>query len=244
METIELKPIDILYNPAEEIIPFVERVRKDMRVSNVLILVCGLPQSGKTNTALYFAEQISKNFISTFRFDVFKKESLDFSYNKVIVYDEVQQDIKNWWDDTYFIMKQILESYGMFHHVVFIITPLETNIHSLIKLCHYIIRTERIYNRKKRKYEYFANIYKVSYSLVKAKINLICFETDRIPRCSLKIWEKHQKLKEENLKHRIKTWKFTKPCEVCGHKDYRYSTKKNYWICRTCGNITKTNPFK
>src|SRR3990167_4073929 len=97
-----IKTFDILHRHDLDIPDIVQRIEREKKSGNCLIFISGKAQTGKSNAGLWLAYSLTETPIITFNVDdFFKVASNTTLINEVIVYDEAQQDIKNWWDITY-----------------------------------------------------------------------------------------------------------------------------------------------
>jgi len=207
MKFSRLQTFDILHKHEEDIPDIVTRINREKRSGNVLILIAGKAQTGKSNTGIWLAYQLTNDPIITFNIeDFFKVASNTTLKNKIIVYDEAQQDIRNWWDIVYKTLKQILESYGYLHHTLIIITPRQRNLYGIFDLFHILIKSRKYW--VKNDFTFYGDFYLLDSDL-KGKPYFICFETKVIPQVPKDVWDNYMKLKVSNYEIRVKDWMAT-----------------------------------
>jgi hypothetical protein len=202
-----LNTFDILHDHTQDIPDMIARINREQQTGNVLLLISGKAQTGKSNYALWLGEElkrVGKKVTITFSiYDFFDIATNTTRTDEVIIYDEVQQDIKNWWDLTYRVLKQILESYGYLHHTLIVITPRQRNVYSLFDLFHFLIKCRKqwIGNR----FIFHASGYILDTD-IKGKPFPIGFSDQIISKVENEVWNEYMKLKESNYEKRSKEW--------------------------------------
>lgn len=238
VEAIELNAIDIHKNFSDDIDDLITRIKREQQSGNVLLMISGKPQTGKTNTALKIASEISHNYKWTFNFrEVFRICTDMKNAYAVVVYDEIQQDITNWYDIAFKIAKQLLESYGFMHIVLIMVSPRLQNLFSLIELVHYTIRCKKVYNRANKRFDYYAHCYLSEDDIIRNKMILVEFEIKHIHKIDKKTWNRYMEVKVENYKKRVTDWQDELDTGISNkHRHYfLYSVSKNLTTCRICG---------
>src|SRR3990167_11202425 len=107
-----ITPININRDIIMDIPDIVERICRDVAVGNVIIVVSGLGQHGKSNFAewlrIELQKKLKRKFMRTFNDEKFIIGATDKNNPEMIIeYDEIQNDIEAFWSITYQRLKQI-----------------------------------------------------------------------------------------------------------------------------------------
>lgn len=203
-----IEVFDILKDQSMDVPDIIPRLERERETGNALLFIAGKGQSGKTNNGVSIGNAFKQRGVKvTYTFsiyDFFEIATDPKRRGEVIIYDEPQQDIPNWWNELYTIMKEIIESYGYLHHILIVISPSQKNIWRLFSIFHFFCKMTKEWSNNKP--IYWANYYSLDTKLNGDTI-FLGLQTKRIERVDAGEWAEFIRLKELNYSKRAPEWK-------------------------------------